>query len=318
MRWFTLILLALAPSVASAQCRSCSGGSCSGGACSPYAPIYVPPSEPEWVLRLTDEPDQLGVFQHGVQVGGYRISTGEYHRRYGVGSWGSAETPPFPVPAQYARARTRKECELRADCMCGCRDGNGCTCAVVAKDWQTNGVDGSKLSPARYSLTGKPCSRQDALDAVGTGTIPNDAALLRLTVIGSESDRAKVLADLAANGVAAKYVVNSYAPTDWHVASYGFVTAGTPSIYVQTPDGKVLHRQADYAGGYASLVEALRKADPTYPPDKDPDLRKPVVPPAPVVPLTPDAPANDTDYFPATAALAGLGLAAFVFVKKGS
>ena len=54
----------------------------------------------------------------------------------------------------------------------------------------------------------------------------------------------------------------------------GFVTTGKPTIYVQAPDGKVLHRQDDYQGGAPELAEAIRRIDPNYDPKKDFDLRK--------------------------------------------
>lgn len=59
----------------------------------------------------------------------------------------------------------------------------------------------------------------------------------------------------------------------------GPALAGKPTIYVQTPDGTVQHRQDDYAGGAQGLrpaFERLRKPDKNYRPDKDRDLRRPV------------------------------------------
>jgi hypothetical protein len=36
---------------------------------------------------------------------------------------------------------------------------------------------------------------------------------------------------------------------------------------------RVLHSPSDYKGGAGALADALRKADPNYQPDKDPDQR---------------------------------------------
>ena len=52
------------------------------------------------------------------------------------------------------------------------------------------------------------------------------------------------------------------------------MTAGQPTVYCQTPGGKVLHRQDDYAGGAVAAVAALRKAKDTYEARRDPDLRR--------------------------------------------
>jgi hypothetical protein len=61
--------------------------------------------------------------------------------------------------------------------------------------------------------------------------------------------------------------VQDYAPGNWAVKD-GFFTEGKPTIYLQAPNGKVLHRQDDYSDGAAGLATALRKADPNYSPLK--------------------------------------------------
>src|SRR4029079_2216874 len=99
-----------------------------------------------------------------------------------------------------------------------------------------------------------------------------------LTVIGDPASTAAVTKDLASAPALAPWkdrlVVQSYTPSHWAVAKAGFYTAGTPTVYVQAPSGKVLHRQDDYADGAEGLAQALRRADPNYDPAKDPDLRK--------------------------------------------
>jgi hypothetical protein len=52
------------------------------------------------------------------------------------------------------------------------------------------------------------------------------------------------------------------------------VTSGSPTIYLQAPDGKVLHRQDDYRPGD---LGAIRKAIARYDAKKDPDARRPAV-----------------------------------------
>lgn len=150
------------------------------------------------------------------------------------------------------------------------------------------GIDLDRLraeAKPEYRLSGRPVSRQEAWEAIEAGTLTDDSARLRITVIGAESDRRSVLGDLASNPALApwreKTLVRAYPPDHWAVASSGFVTGGRPTIYFQSTDGKVLHRQDDYEGGAEQLAQALRKADPSYKPEQDPDKRKPV-------PLVPD------------------------------
>jgi hypothetical protein len=111
--------------------------------------------------------------------------------------------------------------------------------------------------------------------------VPDDAKRLRLTVIGSEPARKQVLQDLASHpalaGLADRLVVQGYDPTAWAVKDYGFVTTGSPTICLQAPDGTVLHRQDTYRGP-ERLAEAIRRADPSYDPKRDPDLNRPTSP----------------------------------------
>jgi len=71
-----------------------------------------------------------------------------------------------------------------------------------------------------------------------------------------------------------KIVASWYPPDHWAIARQGFQTGGQPTIYIQKPDGVVLHRQDDYQGGAEALAEVLRKLDPNYQPEKDRDRRK--------------------------------------------
>jgi hypothetical protein len=111
--------------------------------------------------------------------------------------------------------------------------------------------------------------------------LADDSGKLRLTVIGPEGDRRQVLDDLKGplSDLAGQCLVQDYPPEHWAVAQAGFYTAGKPTIYVQAPDGTVLHRQDDYADGPEGLRQAfqrVRKPDPNYRPDRDRDLRRPI------------------------------------------
>jgi hypothetical protein len=110
--------------------------------------------------------------------------------------------------------------------------------------------------------------------------IADDSGKLHLTVIGSDAERRHVLEDLATAPELAefrdRFLVQDYPPDHWAVALCGFYTAGHPTIYLQQPSGKVLHRQDDYDGPLR-LAEALRKASTTYDANRDPDLRVPAI-----------------------------------------
>ena len=140
-------------------------------------------------------------------------------------------------------------------------------------DWQKSDEN------HRYSLSGHPCSLREAIEALRQGdtAIPDDSDRLRLTVIGAPIDRHKVELDWQTLPQFAPWknrvIFKSYPADHWAVKNSGFVTTGKPTIYFQNAKGQVLHRQEDYVGGAAQLVEALRRADPNYDPSKDLDRR---------------------------------------------
>lgn len=141
------------------------------------------------------------------------------------------------------------------------------------------GVVRERIADApEYSLNGRACSRKDALRVMAEGQLPDDANRLRLTIIGSRSDRERVLRDLDTDPQLKPFldtfVRQDYEPGDWPLACGFLVASPGPTIYVQQPDGKVLHRQSDYQDGPQGLAAALRKLDPSYQAAKDPDLRK--------------------------------------------
>jgi hypothetical protein len=83
-----------------------------------------------------------------------------------------------------------------------------------------------------------------------------------------------------------RLLVQAYCPGAWAVAGVGLQAGGRPTLVLQDAPGpgnraRVLHRQDDYAGGAAALAGALRRADPSYDPATDPDLRRPAVPDLP-------------------------------------
>jgi len=125
-----------------------------------------------------------------------------------------------------------------------------------------------------FTSAGYQISREEALAVLGP-QLTDDSRLLRLTAIGLPDDTAAILRDLDKAPELAelrgRLVVQAYPPEHWSLRC-GFWTQGRAVVYVQLPDGRVLHRQDDYAGP-ENLALALRRADPNYQPAKDRDLR---------------------------------------------
>jgi hypothetical protein len=207
------------------------------------------------------------------------------------------------------------------DCKCGsgckCKDGHvdpdcactGCRCADVVgdvidgsprggKDFRLGGVDTSKLGGVpRFAIGGKEVGAAEAMEALGRpaggpngGSVPDDSAHVRITVIGSEAARKAVVQDLdkapSLAWLKGRSVVNDYGTGHWRIQAGGFAlpaAADGVMIYAQSPDGKVLWRQDGYAGGPDQLARALRDKVPGYDPSKDPSPAKPDSAPGPPI-----------------------------------
>jgi len=137
------------------------------------------------------------------------------------------------------------------------------------------------VSPSTGSKDKKEIGRQEAIEIITKG-LPEDRQKLRVTVIGSESACQQVVNDLKTSPALLPYssnvLIQDYRPGEWAL-NCGFLATVDPTIYVQKPPdqagrGKVLHRQDGYDGP-EKLAVALRKADPSYNPANDPDLRRP-------------------------------------------
>lgn len=207
----------------------------------------------EW-RSFADDKDQIALWQDGRQLGNYRVSSGEYFPRLAAGVWGEPAAPPYPPPIYPAR--------------------------IEADGTLNFGLDRTHLrAGGRHLLNGKEVSKAELLQALGEPRLRDDSKWLSLTVIGSEAARKKVLNDLQISPALAPWKdrikVQDYAPQHWAVRDAGFVTNGQPTIYCQAADGTVLHRQDEYRGPEA-LAEVLRQADPTYRPQRDPDLNRPL------------------------------------------
>jgi hypothetical protein len=162
------------------------------------------------------------------------------------------------------------ECHCGSDQHChpSCTCGQGSQAELAKKNF---GVSTDKIAKNEvYTVNGRIISQPAGQP------IPDDSGKLHLTIIGSEAERRRVLEDLATALELAefrdRFLVQDYPPDHWAVALCGFYSAGHPTIYLQQPSGKVLHRQDDYDGPQR-LAEALRKASATYDANRDPDLR---------------------------------------------
>jgi hypothetical protein len=270
MRNVFLLSLALAVLPPPTESR---GGWPSGGCAPVGAPVFFP-AVPEWEWRQSADGTYADLYHFG-----------RYHHRH----YYESAAPAKAAPAKKASCDCCPSCGCEDNCRCP--DGkpccDGCKCIIMGESlprWMTHGTDPEKIAPREeYRVGGQLVSRDQALKALQVGALADDSRKLRLTVIGSPEERKKALAGLPAD-VKDRCLVKEYAPDHWAVKGAGFKADGHPAVYVQAPDGKVLHRQDDGD----KLAEAVRKADPAYDPAKDPDLRKPKAPDKPAP--TPDNP----------------------------
>ena len=142
------------------------------------------------------------------------------------------------------------------------------------------GVDFNRIKPGTLTCNGQPITREKASQLVEESWRPSDKNLPFLVIIGPADDCKKVMEDLKDPKLAAeikgKWRVQEYRPDEWAVKDVGFVTTGKPTIIMESAAGKVLHRQDSYKG-IESLFQTLRKANPEYKNQNDPDLTKPAL-----------------------------------------
>lgn len=166
-------------------------------------------------------------------------------------------------------------CGCGPNCHCATPESHcGCSCCApkqLAPLKKNFGVEVGRISKGEHlSYNGNPVTQKPL------PSVPDDSGKLHLTIIGSQAERHAVLHDLDAAPELAefrdRFLIQDYPPDHWAVTLCGFYTAGHPTIYLQMPGGKVLHRQDDY-NGPKPLAEALRRAAADYQAGKDPDLR---------------------------------------------
>lgn len=278
MRYLTLAAIAMAvlASIAAAQCGP--------NGCSPtYAPMTQPVYvQPSYAWRpVPGNPDQLALYAGGRQLGNWSVSGG-YYRPIVGNAWGAVSEPPIAPPLEAAAKSPSIE------------------------QAPPTGVEWDKIAAGeKHQVNGQRVSKEAAYQALEQkGGLADDSGKQRVTVIAGDAALRKAVVDSFDSGPLAawkaKVVVRAYEPTHWHVQASGFKTDGRPTIYVQSPAGKVLHRQDEFVGGAEALagvltkaaavtdgmqpVGALRRPDSAYDPKKDPDLRSAPGPDAPALP----------------------------------
>lgn len=240
-------------------------------------------------------------------------------------------------PAPVARppiTRARSTCD-DPFCDCGCSVTGECGCAAkqARADASSQSADrppvalGSnygldlKRIPQREtnSVNGRPVSRDQMFEAIaGDEKVPGDAGKLRVTVIGSDTDRKRALDVIDRSPVREQLCVQDYAAGEWPT-----VNGHRAGIYMQRPGGNTLGPVLSYSPEMRSpealnkaLEVAVRRNDPTYDPAKDPDLQAPSAPVGPA-PNTPGpAPNLDADPWMAHGIGAALVACAVAFWRK--
>lgn len=272
--WLSLVLLCGLVSVGLAQCP--------GGVCGPVGPAAQQVSTLEWKLISGTKYD-YALLRDGRQIGAWNAQEGQYMALFANGSWGPVGTPPIDPPTAKVNP-----CSCGSNCLCEhCKPlacpaecDPDCYCHRSSKvSPKTNfGLDRSKISKTeRCTINGKSASMKECVAAVFAAGVPDDANLLRLTIISDSKDkRDSVIKDLASKpeleSFKGKLVVNDYETSHW--AAKPFQPGKDITLVVQSPDGHELARQNDYNDGASGLQANLQMAMLAYDPSKTPDARQ--------------------------------------------
>lgn len=229
--------------------------------CSPYPPPPapgntqpVPPATYTWKKR--DE-DQWDLFRSGVHLGSYSRSDGKYY--------------PYDAKAKVWLSPTKLPHPLPPEALIPVPIG------PPPHDVPNYGVDKNRVPQYQSNtLNGRDISQESAMLNLRNDSLLDDSGHLIVTIIDQSREQADtikqaVLSDPHFADLVGKAHIQAYGATDPMLAC-GFVCAGHPTVYVQTSSGKVLHRQDDFSGGVQGIIGAVRKANASYDPTKDPNL----------------------------------------------
>ena len=229
---------------------------------------------------------------------------------------------PYPVVPRPAFVEGMP-CSRLCTCGCNANGGTVCPCKGIAPAEQPPnfGLMQEKLDGGEKTrINGRDATAAEAVEAI-ENSVPEAAKKPRVVVIDADAGRRKQVRDeLGRLPECTDCVVQAYPPDHWHLLDLktrqpGFFTGGAPTVYLLAADGRVLHRQDEYAGGAAAAAEVFRRARADYDPKRDPDRRKPQ--PAPPAPPRPDpGPVPAPQPIPTWAWLAALGAALLLFFQR--
>ena len=267
-----------------------------------------PQAQQDYYLWIKAGDTQQALMCNGQQVGNW--SGGRF---YEVGTWREIPLPQgveLPQGPHYGCVCTN--CQCGKDCKCSNNKGCQCqTCKEKTPEVLT-GVIPEKRGVPCTTVNGECVPSTKAYEALVSG-LPDDSGKCHITVIcGDKTIRDGIVAFIKADPNSQKFQVQDIDPTavkeSW-MLECGFKKPSTPQgvvVYAQAPGGKVLWREDSWNPQHITL--GLRKTDPAYDPNKDPDLN-PKAAPAPVV----IEPVLKTGHW---IAIAGIAVTALVFFKK--
>lgn len=219
-------------------------------ACNPVLANSVnKPSVTEWVESPND-PRYAICYVAGNKepIGRWDHVTKQWQERKSDGSWGQLQSfsPYQPPKPAYPEA-----VKLLSDKLPNCCPNFG--------------INTERLNDPGYYYNNKSVSRSEAFNIL-KNKIEDESWKVRITVIGDEKQRKEAIDRIGSPNWA---IVKGYNRDDWYVNYNGFVNTGTPTIYCQTHDGTVIHRQDNLK----DIEKAIARANPDYDPRSDPDLR---------------------------------------------
>ena len=243
----------------------------------PPVPAHIIAPDCEWRIRV-DDPDRFYLYRAGVQVGGwdgndkrwmdYDASCDQWENGY----------PPWYVDS-FSREGKKQAVQVFF------------------------GVDRHRVPQQEtFSINGHNVDVRVGRQAFGDDSLSDDSGKPRITLSGPKDIRDRVLSDLKSHPALAqlssKFLVQSYESDAWPMAVFKRPAGDGFYLSVTGPPDKrqravECHNQIAYEGPEKlaeALQESLRRVDPSYQPDKTPDLTKPKPTP------TPSAPADYSEF----------------------
>ena len=188
-----------------------------------------------------------------------------------TGYYRDTEWYPYTEGFGYGAATTPPWVKVTGACKCGVCKCKTCRCGDQTAAGFLFGVEASRLHKDgrnRYSITGRPVQRHEALAAL---QLQDDSAKPFVTFIGTGATQAATAFQSLPAAQTAR--VHGYDAGHW-ATQCGFVN-GSPMVYVQDAKGAVLYRKDNPP--IADVVNEVRKAQPDYNPAHDPNGQAPTI-----------------------------------------